>query len=256
MKTMLIGLLFATSLISLYTTPASIDSRVFFESDLLAFADGKSYGVNADHIGMTLQLIHELGKMLDGEKTAVGHVGIFTFQETRHTTKSLRALEASYDAELIEIHGMHVDKNNATAMKSKKQREESCIQKQALLQVYLDEVKKYFNTKVTPFMSYAHGMKDIIHELISESCRKRNRNDSFMLTWGECEEGKETEKLHKGITTFKALDLLVLDLVNFLKDFVHSCPKARVLFIELVKQKKNSPETPSTSSKKDDSPTH
>lgn len=218
------------------TALQATDTRVFFKSGLLAFADGKSYGVHAEHIGMTLQLIHELGKMIDGEKTATGHVGIFTFQTLRHTTRSLAALEAELEAELAATH-------------TKKERD-VLLQKRAALGVKLDEIKKYFDMKVTPFMSYARGMKDIIHELIAESCEKRNRADSFMLTWGKCEEGKETETLQKEIATCRAFDMLVNDLVNFLKDFVHSCPKARGLFMELVKQKKNSADSSSAPLKK------
>ncbi len=212
------------------------DSRVYFESSLLAFADGKSYGVNAEHIGMTLQLIHELGKMLDGEKTATGHVGIFSLQGALHTTRTLAALEVEYEKEWAATQAMQP--HDA----SKKQREELCTKKRALLNVQLDEAKKHFNTKVAPFMSYARGMRDIVNDLILESCRKRNRIDSYMLTFSKCEEGKEAETIQKNITTCDAMNMLVLDLVNFLKDFVHSCPKARALFMELVKHnnKKNS----------------
>src|SRR5581483_7152033 len=83
---------------TLHVHAQEAEMRVYFSSDLLAFADGKSYGVNADHIGLTLQLIHELVKMQDGLKGANGNVaGIFMFQGVPHTTRSLRQLEAEYE---------------------------------------------------------------------------------------------------------------------------------------------------------------
>jgi hypothetical protein len=120
---------------------------------------------------------------------------------------------------------------------SKKNKSDAFQAKKAAVKQCLDQAIKFFAAKVLPFNDHARGVQKLIIALTEESCSKRNRGDSFLLTWGECPEGKEVEMLTKQMTSVKQFDQFLTDLVNFLKDIIYSCPKARADFLVLVKQK-------------------
>jgi hypothetical protein len=203
-------------------TPEAHDNKLItLTSEMLSFTDGKSWGITPDHIGFTWQLLRELQKMQDGIKDNNGnYCGIFTVADQQHSVKTLRKLEVDYELALAE------HRNDAQLTK-----------KRSLLSEALAEGKAHFNAKVLPFLGHTHGLKKLLTLLIEESCTGRNRADSYLRTWGQCEEGKESENFEKDVKSFKALDTFLTDLINFLKDFIHSCPKAREQFLAMVKQK-------------------
>ncbi len=185
------------------------EEPVLLENKLLAMADGKAYGVTKEHIAFTLQIREILKKMLFGEKRGTEHVGIFTYQNKHVTIKDLRALEATYQESDIPAELTHT----------------------------LSHVIEYFVEKILPFSQHAQGMQELMFSLIADSCTQRNRPDSFLFTWTECPHGKEAKLLHQRMTSFAALDEFISDLMNFLTDFVHSCPIARGQFITMIKEK-------------------
>ena len=73
-------------------------------------------------------------------------------------------------------------------------------------------------------------------KLVEESCRKRDKMDSFLLNWAEQKVGQEEEGFDRYITDATKLDSFCVDLLNFLGDLVRSCPKAQKLFITRVKK--------------------
>lgn len=87
-----------------------------------------------------------------------------------------------------------------------------------------------------PFMSDMDGFRSIVLTLIKDSCEKRNRMNSFLLTWGKCPEGKEYESIKTNLKTFKDLQTFVGHLIHFLGDLIHSCPKGYAQYLELIKK--------------------
>ncbi len=77
------------------------------------------------------------------------------------------------------------------------------------------------------FFAGAEKAKPVIVHLIKESCLARNNTDSLLLVWSTAKEGQETVLFHDYVKTMNDLRCFCVDLLTFLHDFVHSCPKAR-----------------------------
>lgn len=92
---------------------------------------------------------------------------------------------------------------------------------------------------VEPFLVSIHAAKDLMIELIEESCQLRQTGRSYMMTWSQL-KGNDSEKVifKRDITTFQELAKFCSDLVNFLGDFASSCPHA----LESLKRLKNTHE--------------
>lgn len=92
---------------------------------------------------------------------------------------------------------------------------------------------------VEPFLVSIYAAKDLMIELIEESCKLRSTGRSYMMTWSQL-KGNDSEKVifKRDITTFQELAKFCSDLVNFLGDFASSCPHA----LESLKKLKSSHE--------------
>ncbi|HZW61692.1 MAG TPA: hypothetical protein VFF04_05705 [Candidatus Babeliales bacterium] len=224
------------------------EEHIFLSSELLAFADGKSIGINAEYIGFILQILRELSKMQEGEKEISGSMrGLFLLNGNWQSIRSLRKIEAELELEWCQLQ-QHQSDNSATMQRAISE----CKSKQAAMKHCLYEACEYFVAKILPFNAHARGIRSLTMELIKESCTARSRTDSYLLNWGACEEGKEAETIHRDVTSFQAFDVFLTDLIHFLKDLVYSCPKAREAFKAMVKQKmgQDQHEQPNADSKK------
>ena len=197
-----LGALILFGISSIAANPAPI----VLSSEIIKLIDGKSYGVTGYKIKSMLQLILKLNIMLDGSAT---EPGLYTFEGKSYCVKALAELEqtASFDG----------------------------AQKQQFAAL-LEDVKKDFEQKTTPFMEDARGTKAQLFMLIQESCTKHARPDSFLLKWAEAEEGNEMLAMREDIHTFAALKQFILDLIMFNKDMIKSCPKAVAQYQELKAQ--------------------
>src|SRR5690606_31181159 len=108
------------------------------------------------------------------------------------------------------------------------------IAKQIDLEEQLTQAKAYFVIHSNEFIDSGRGAKNILIVLIQEDCEKRNRPDSLLLEWAKTKEGHETTMFEQRITTFDAYYHFCTDLVNFLLDLIHSCPKAEIQFKDRV----------------------
>ncbi len=234
MKQKALFLAISLALFSWFSPAAAHEDHVFLESELLKFADDKPFGIHAEYIGFMLQIIREINEILDGKKATKGAQprGIFTLQSAACSIRQLRMIEAEIEAEIAQL--------TASNDAKKQPKIDALLAKKSAIKTCLEEAIKYFAAKILPFNDHARGVQKLIVALIEESCIKRNRKDSFILTWGECPEGKELEVLTKQLVTIKQFDTFLTDLVNFLKDIIYSCPKARASFMALVKQKMSS----------------
>lgn len=95
------------------------------------------------------------------------------------------------------------------------------------LQIILNYAQADFLEIVEPFFVNAKNTKDLMVDLIEESCKLRNNNDCYLLRWCHI-KGDEDERVifHRDITSVRYLTIFCKDLVNFLGDLAHSCPRA------------------------------
>jgi hypothetical protein len=105
----------------------------------------------------------------------------------------------------------------------------------AALKDILKKLKQKFHVVMSLNLQEALGTKKMVLPLIKESCQKRNRPDSLLIKWGEVKEGREHESLEQNVTSLKIFYVFCTDLLNFLKDIVESCPKARKQYEEWKK---------------------
>lgn len=183
---------------------------IVLELEIMRLIDGTSFGVTGHKIKFMLHILLKLDAMLHGEQDSKGNKrGIYLFEGKPVSIHELSLLEV---------------------------RHENDQHKKAAFKKLLADIKQDFDTKITPFMKDAHGAKAQLLMLIKQSCEQRGRGDSFLLTWGKAEEGHETDALHNDVLTFHALETFCLDLTNFLKDMINSCPKAVAHYKELKAQ--------------------
>ncbi|MBA2307107.1 hypothetical protein H0W26_03175 [Candidatus Dependentiae bacterium] len=100
--------------------------------------------------------------------------------------------------------------------------------------ILFKKVKEYFAKCNAILLEDAHGAQDIMMKLINEFCRKRNRPESFLLTWKK--GSSENELYNNSMTSFRVLHIFSTDLMNFLADLVISCPKALKAFNDSIKR--------------------
>ncbi|MGZ6250882.1 MAG: hypothetical protein ACXWL2_02540 [Candidatus Chromulinivorax sp.] len=77
------------------------------------------------------------------------------------------------------------------------------------------------------FLINVKNTKDLMIALIEESCEQRENNDCYLLRWAHLKgEFDEKSVFRRDITSIRDFTIFCKDLVNFLSDFAHSCPKA------------------------------
>lgn len=89
---------------------------------------------------------------------------------------------------------------------------------------------------VEPCLQSINAAKDLMIELIEQSCQLRQTKNSYMLKWSQLKSSESERVIFKrDIVTFQELAKFCSDLVNFLGDFASSCPHA----LEHLKRLKN-----------------
>lgn len=105
--------------------------------------------------------------------------------------------------------------------------EETIHEKMKELQIILNYAQADFLEIVEPFFVNAKNTKELMVDLIEESCKLRNNNDCYLLKWCHINEDEDERIVfHRDITSIRYLTIFCKDLVNFLGDLAHSCPKA------------------------------
>lgn len=115
---------------------------------------------------------------------------------------------------------------------------ENAIYKNMSTSSQIDELKKEmkitlnyaqadFLEIVEKFLMNVKNMKTLMINLIEESCALRKNSNCYLLRWCQL-KGHENERevFQRDITSLQELTKFCKDLINFLGDVVHSCPKA------------------------------
>ena len=95
------------------------------------------------------------------------------------------------------------------------------------LSIAMIQVQSDFLGLVEHFLASAKETKELISELIEESCTLRKNNDCYLLQWTRLKTSQPERVVFKrDIKTFNTFAKFCTDLVDFLGDFMSSCPKA------------------------------
>jgi hypothetical protein len=164
----------------------------------IAFLDGQFGRIDGNTFGVILNVRSKIQAILFGDRdpNKQGHrIGHYLFQGKHYSI-----------AELADIESQYVGN--------------------AELNAVLVNAKSGFEELVGQFIGQASGTKSFLVILIEESCYRRNRKNSLLLTWATSPEEHETVIFHTEIQSFRALNDFCQDLINFLEDLMYSCPKA------------------------------
>ncbi len=199
---------------------------IVLESVLIKLMDGASFGVSGYEVKMMLHILLKLQHMLSGEPDSQGAIrGLYGHDGKKQSIKQLAVLEIEH-----ETHWNEFNKNNARVTSD---HEELYVQKKKEFEACLEVIKKDFDHKVSPFLANARGSKQQLLILIKESCEKHGNPHSHLLKWGESQDGHETDAMYTDIHTMRDFEQFCQDLSNFMKDLIHSCPKAVAQYKEL-----------------------
>lgn len=182
----------------------SNDHEIKLESPVIKVADGSF--INADKIEFMRKFRRTLLTIILGEQLPNGQRKGNGLQDLALLEQELQALPATPEI----------------------------IIKRTELEEKLTQAKAYFIVQSHEFIQSGRGAKNILVILIQEFCQKRNRLDSLLLEWAKTKEGHETTMFEQRITSFTDYYHFCTDLVNFLLDMIHSCPKAEAQFKDRV----------------------
>jgi hypothetical protein len=85
---------------------------------------------------------------------------------------------------------------------------------------------KTFETFSEPFLDTIRSAKPVLVELVKEFCTKRDRHESLLLQLALSPNGEERAVFKQELKSYNHLCNFCIDLMHFLKDLLHSCPKA------------------------------
>jgi len=176
------------------------------ESTMLALVDGNF--MNADVVERVYSFKRDILNIMWGDKIGQERVGRYIFQGKKISAHELAAWER--------------DGAEHLADRTVKEERDNC----------LEAMKTEFIKASDKLNSISRGAKPLMGPLIEESCMKRNRMDSVLLLWAHTPEELEEEIFDEKVLTGQEFSRFCIDLLNFIADLLHSCPKARHQFEE------------------------
>jgi len=181
-------------------------------SSVLKIIDGFSMAIDGKRVGFMLHVRKEIRKMHYGIPLNEGTFqGLYEYAGKPVSIRQMMEIEdAAYQA--------------------------GDIDELMMIEEALKHIKKDFIGKIHEFIGMARGSKGPLFTLIREFCERRKRPDSLLLRWGAAADGDEDRCFNRDITNFSIFDAFCGDLVQFIEDLIHSCPKACAQFNQLVKE--------------------
>ena len=187
------------------------DNGIRLESSVIKLADGTF--INADKIEYTRKYRRKLLDFILGELQQNNQrKGKYCLFGKCYSVEELARIEQ-------EARATRSDKNLKTC---------------TALEEILTRAKADFIVQSSEFIESGRGAKNIMIVLIQEDCQKRNRLESLLLEWAKTKEGQESTMFERQINSFNDYYHFLSDLVNFLLDLTHSCPKAEAQFKDRV----------------------
>ena len=181
--------------------------NIILTSPGLSIIDGASWGINEyvianiQHIGAAIKKLQVGTKDPQEEK----NVGNYTYNNKKYTLLELVELEKTGSKEEVDF----------------------------LRKALVEKVRNSISAITEPFMKNANDIKEYMVQLIDDSCTKRDRRDSELLSWAQQKKGSELLYFQEHLNTFSAINIFCNDLLTFLTDLVRSCPKAFAKYQEV-----------------------
>lgn len=97
----------------------------------------------------------------------------------------------------------------------------------AALYTSLSQIKDFFLDKTHVLLESANETMSVNIRIVKEWTNKANRANSHLLLWGTATEMEIFQKMNAQETK-----VFMLDLQNFMKDLMFSCPKARKMYAD------------------------
>ena len=195
------------------------EKNITLESSVIKIADGTF--INADKIEFIRKFRRTLLAFLLGDQLPSNQrKGKYLFCGKWHSIESLARIEQELVASIQQ------EKDNKKKLVSE--------ELFAALGELLTHAKADFIVQSNEFIESGRGAKNIMIVLIQEDCQKRNIPNSLLLDWAKTKEGQESTMFEHHVTSFGHYYHFLTDLVNFLMDLVHSCPKAETQFKDRV----------------------
>lgn len=168
--------------------------------------DGIPFMLDGVAIHQMLITLRKIMHMQAGQKDGTKMIGHYSFNNEKFSIRQLAELEKVYptDPQLVAL---------------------------------LDFAKHDFIKTTEPFIKGIEPAKKLLLSLIDEFCEKRNRRDSVILAWTHAQNGNEGKIFNQHIRNFSEFNVFLCDLTLFLKDLIHSCPKAREQYKEWYQKK-------------------
>ncbi|MBP9764754.1 class I tRNA ligase family protein [Candidatus Babeliales bacterium] len=118
----------------------------------------------------------------------------------------------------------------------KEKRELSGAQKE-LFSVLMAQAQADFLTIVEQFLVNAKNARELMVELVEESCTVRNNKDAYLIKWANLNSSEPEKYIFKrDIINFTNMHKFCTELIDFLGDFASSCTNA----LEAIKNLKHS----------------
>ncbi|MFC1841771.1 hypothetical protein ACFLYA_01745 [Candidatus Dependentiae bacterium] len=219
--------------------------KIVLDGPLIGLVDG--LGIDGQVFGVILQSRRKMKKRLYGFSTADGTlVGMFEFEGETYCLLELAKMESDNENEYISQLN-DLERNRSAYADDDYYEEKAAIEqrykerKDALLQV-LEVAKEDFIAVSSLYLESAKGMKAALLLIIKEYCQKRGLEKCFLLDWGETEEGGEEESIRENVKAFSNIVNLCTDMIDFLEVMARSCPKAKVMFVEMIRNAKEEKE--------------
>ena len=195
------------------------EKNITLESSVIKIADGTF--INADKIEFIRKFRRTLLAFLIGDQLPNNQrKGKYLYFGKWHSIESLARIEQELTASI------HQEKDGKIRA--------DLQERFGALRELLTHAKADFIVQSNEFIESGRGAKNIMIVLIQEDCLKRNRPDSLLLDWAKTKEGQESTMFEHQVTSFGHYYHFLTDLVNFLLDLVHSCPKAENQFKDRV----------------------
>lgn len=199
-------MLFSFVSLVMFAAPVLLKAQppIILESKVLALVDGSF--INADRIEEIRRFQFKIKNLLMGDRQSDGSLtGHYIYKKKAHSIQTLQELEKTGESS-----------PELTAL--------------------LESAKTDFMKVSDEFSESGRGSKPFTLVLIEESCQKRGRADSILLTWAHTTPENENSVFKKEVTSFEKLETFLIDLFNFLTDLSNSCPKAQALFHDRVEK--------------------
>ncbi len=164
--------------------------------------------VNSDFLNGSIHTSHEKAvKYLIANAGAIEYQKPYVYQ-LGHKQYSLKELQI--------IEGTLAKENKQLSDAQKEQ-----------FQIVTIQARADFLTIVEQFLINAKEFKELMIEIVEESCKARQNNDAYIFKWAHVNTGESEKVIFKrDINDFTSLALFCSELIDFLEDFASSCPNA------------------------------